>query len=79
MKTTLIILVVLVVIVTWSQVGKAEYSCDNWKNSEEIGRCDGCVFPAGDMAGKCKRTGKFYDEVTCSVAGGIWCKSADRL
>ena len=74
MKTTLIILVVLVVIVTWSQVGKAEYSCDNWKKSEEIGRCDGCVFPAGDMAGKCKRTGQYHDEATCKGAGGIWCK-----
>ena len=74
MKTTLIVLVVLVVIVTGSQ---AEYNCDNWKKMD--GRCVGCVFPAGDMAGKYKRTGKFYDEVTCSGAGGIWCKPVDRL
>ena len=76
MKTTLIVLVLLVVIVTGSQAGKAGYNCDNWKKMD--GRCDGCVFPAGDMAGKCKRTGQYHDEATCKDNGGIWCKSADR-
>ena len=72
MKTTLIILVILVVITTSTEAGKAEYNCNNWKKMD--GPCNGCVFPAGDMAGKCKRTGQYHDKSVCKDAGGIWCK-----
>jgi len=69
MKTAVVMM--LVVFAAIATTTEAEYSCDNWKKMD--GRCPGCVFTAGDMAGKCKRTGKYFDEQTCLGAGGTWC------
>jgi len=69
MKTAVVMM--LVVFAAIATTTEAEYSCDNWKKMD--GRCPGCVFTAGDMAGKCKRTGKYFDYETCLGAGGTWC------
>ena len=47
-------------------------SCNNWKKMDEP--CPGCVFKTGDMEGKCKRTGQYFDPTECEAAGGVWCK-----
>ena len=69
MKNFLAILSVVAVFVTISEAG---YSCDNWKKMD--GPCPGCVFKTGDMEGKCKRTGQYFDPTECEAAGGVWCK-----
>ena len=75
MKTAvLMMLVVLAAIATTTEAG---YSCDNWKKMD--GRCPGCVFTVGDMAGKCKRTGQYFDKQTCKGAGGTWCKFLSKI
>merc|ERR1712110_946954 len=68
MKNFLAILAVFAVFVTISEAG---YNCNNWKKMD--GPCPGCVFTSGDMAGKCKRTGQYFDQGACKKAGGTWC------
>ena len=68
MKNFLAILAVVAVFVTISEAG---YSCDNWKKMD--GPCEGCVFTSGDMEGKCKRTGQYFNEGNCVESGGTWC------
>ena len=63
---------ILVVLATITTTTEAGYGCDNWKKMD--GPCPGCVFTSGDMAGKCKRTGQYFDKQTCKGAGGTWCK-----
>ena len=75
MKTFLIIIAIVAVVATFTEAQTYDkslpVSCDNWKNM--TGRCVGCVFTAGDMKGKCKRTGQYFDEETCENEGGTWC------
>ena len=73
MKNFLAILAVVAVFVTISEAG---YSCDNWKKMD--GPCEGCVFTSGDMEGKCKRTGKYFNPGNCEAAGGTWCNLSSR-
>ena len=65
------LLVMIVIAAAFANFGADAWSCNDWKKMD--GRCPGCVFTSGDMAGKCKRTGKYFDEDTCVGAGGTWC------
>ena len=69
MKTA--VLMMLVVLATIATTTEAGYSCDNWKKMD--GYCKGCVFTSGDMEGKCKRTGQYFNPSACTAAGGTWC------
>ena len=69
MKKLLAILAVIAVFVTVSEA--ADYSCDVSKPG--LVPCLGCVFLSGDMEGKCKLTGQYFEQSACEAAGGTWC------